>query len=345
MDLTPETDSTDLIRAAEAAAGVPTDAEFYAEYLPNGDTAPPAAETPAEAEPATEAETEAEPEAEPEPAEPATEPPLLAGKYKTTEALEAAYLEAQRAIGAQGNEVGQLRAQMAEVQNYLNQPAPPTQDTVNWFDEMAATDPQQAVDWAVRNNDPMLYQRGLETWHEIDSVSASRFERAVERQQMAAQLEARFAPRIQAGVQVAQQQQLAQALGSVQSKHEDFGQVMGALSPDDVGQLLGTNPVARDIVVSALQSGSVQETEAAYETLYAFAKAQQAGTLTSLAAEAADQAAAQNRADKMAGTVASATVTAPPDIPETEEARLMRVWKDDSPPTSEFWTGQDSRRR
>src|SRR5690348_4627149 len=96
------------MREAEAAAGVPPDAETYAQFLPDGgDT--PQDEVPEEADTAPVAEA-TEPEPVDEAEAPAEEPPpLLAGMYKTVEALEQAYSEAQRRLGELGNEVGQLR--------------------------------------------------------------------------------------------------------------------------------------------------------------------------------------------------------------------------------------------
>src|SRR4051812_18493311 len=75
---------------------------------------------------ATAEETPAETPAE-------TEQRLLAGKYKSPEDLERAYQEAERRLGEQGNELGQYRAYLEQMQAAQQQQAQQAQaGQIDW---------------------------------------------------------------------------------------------------------------------------------------------------------------------------------------------------------------------
>lgn len=124
--------------------------------------------------------------------------PPWAEKFQSPEQLWEAYQHAQRKIGEQGNELGKLRqAVREELQQVLpQQPAPAslplTDDVVSAFDDLVDANPAQAAAWALQTNQPMLYERAMDTWYETAPKDASRFERSVERQReyQAAQIQA-----------------------------------------------------------------------------------------------------------------------------------------------------------
>ena len=162
-------------------------------------------------------------------AEPATEQELLAGKFQSPQELEQAYLEAQKLIGKQGNELGDLRqAVREEIQQAFPpqqqpQQVPLTDQVVSAFDDLIAENPGQAAQWALQSNQPMLYERAMENWYVENPKDATRFEMSLQRQQEAARAE--FA----AQASQAEQAQFLSAWDSFKQQHPDldqYGQVM-----------------------------------------------------------------------------------------------------------------------
>lgn len=142
-----------------------------------------AAETPAPAEPAAEpAAPEAPAAAEETPAEPVTAEPqaetpeqieekLLAGKYKTPDELERAYIELHQLHGRTSQEVGELRQAVQQLAENVNQPpqAPPVQVTSDLIEANPAYAAQMAYD---QDNGP-AFQAAFEAWKELDPTTAA----------------------------------------------------------------------------------------------------------------------------------------------------------------------------
>lgn len=144
-----------------------------------------ATEAPAPAEPVAEpeatTETPAEPEAAEQPAEPAAEAPpetaaqieekLLAGKYKTPDELERAYIELHQLHGRTSQEVGELRQAVQQLAENVNQPpqAPPVQVTSDLIEANPAYAAQMAYD---QDNGP-AFQAAFEAWKELDPTTAA----------------------------------------------------------------------------------------------------------------------------------------------------------------------------
>ena len=330
---TPEKRDFDAeMRAAAEAAGVPPDSELYAEYgveTPEPDEAGRISTSrSAEEEAAVEA-TVSESAAEPEPT-PAPEAPV-----KDIGELE-------KKLGQVINENAELRRRQDEIDQYAQQPAPLTEQTVGWFDEMAEQNPLEAAQWAVQNQQPILYDRAIRTAYEQDPVAAGRYERQIEQAQLVGHIQAQIQPQIAEAQQVAQRQQLDQALSSVMSKHDDFAQVVGSLNDAQAAEL-----VQNGFPLEVLQGlwGDQAAKERVFETLYRWRKSDQAGQLVEAAAESAAQRAEETRAAKRAATVASASTTVGEPAEETEAERLERVWASDRPSLREGWTGRDTRPR
>lgn len=281
---------------------------YRGEQLP--DAAPDDAETadtePAE-EPALEPDADDEPEVEVEP-----DTPLLAGKYKTTEELERAYLEAQTAIGRQGNELSELRGlrdEFTQLRDQLQAPAAPQYDPgtlAEFFDNNPQQIPavaQQALD----AGDQLLYQQSLKAWSDHDPIGASDFHM---RQLLAAereQLRAEIAPMREATQKTEIASQFADAYTAQKQAHEDFDQVMSSLTQAQIDGFPRT-------VIAALQSGDQQTKQEVLETLYRWTKAEQAGQLTQAAvnAQAAQAADAHTaRQDAVVATTAASSDRTP----------------------------------
>lgn len=322
------TDFAAAMNAASETAGVPTDEELYGGFLRQGDT-------PAEPEAPAAEQTPAEPEAEPVVAEPVAET-LLAGKYKSVEDLVSAYESAQRRLGEQGNEIGQLRTELesrfTQLQSEFRQPV--YQPDPGSIDSLLDENPQQVVGLAIQRQDPVLYERAMRSWYEVDPFAANQYhlQAAHQASQQAAQ------PDIDRAVAAANQAELSQAMATVQTRHPDFAEVVGSLTDPSV---LLTTGFPKEVLQGL--NGDMQSKEAVFETLYRWQKAEQAGTLREVAAQVAEETAEQNRNDKKAATVASASTTTPPEVPEDEAERLSQAFKDMDLSWRSGWTGQDSR--
>lgn len=271
---------------------------------------PPDASTP-EPEPAEPAEPsephEDEPAGDPE-AEPEVEgdaEPLLAGKYKDVAALEAAYLEAQAALGRQGSELGNLRkleAEMQQIREGLAQPQQPTYDPGS-LDAYLAENPQQIpafAEQAIATGDGYAYQRALAAWSEYDQMGAMDYHARKVSEANTAQLEARLQPALQGMQRQQTTSEMATAYETMASKHPDFNTVMNGVSQETLD---GFPPE----VLTALQTGDQASKERVLETLYRWTKAEQAGTLTQAATAAVQQAAQDSRAAKQDAAVATPT--------------------------------------
>jgi len=102
-------------------------------------------------------------------------------------ALKAA-AEAQKLIGSQGKELGELRQLIEERLPAEEEPSLDiNQGTVDWFDEQIDANPQGAAAWALQN-DPTgtLYDRAMDAWYEMPGQArrAAQFERAMDAQKI-----------------------------------------------------------------------------------------------------------------------------------------------------------------
>lgn len=261
----------------------------------------PLPEAPAE-EPADTADTTAEPEvAAPEAVEAAET--LLAGKYKDTADLERAYLEAQSALGRQGNELSELRKlsdEIAQLRSTVETPAGPQYDPGS-VDEFLAENPQQIPAMAQRaidEQDGYLYQRSLTAWQEYDPVGAMDFHAQRVSDAKVAQLRSELQPVVAGVRQTEATGQFHAAYEAAAAKHDDFAQVLNSINQETLD---GFPPE----VLATLQTGDQQSKERVLETLYRWTKAEQAGNLTA----AVTQAAAQQKADSVAAKTGAAVAT------------------------------------
>lgn len=84
--------------------------------------------------------------------------------------------EAQSLIGRQGNELGDLRSQVEQIPQLLQQMFAQQQaaQSVDW-DELIEEDPEQAVYMAAQMQNPGAMQQALSTWAQSDPFSAFMF--------------------------------------------------------------------------------------------------------------------------------------------------------------------------
>ena len=196
---------TDEALAAEQAVEARLAAEGANEVRRHTFSDEPAAASPVET-PAEEAPSEetVAPEAAPEETVEAGGDPAIAAylsKYggDVSKALQAA-VSAQRKLGEMGNELGQKREQNAELEQVITELAAikeqlaqpqqqqvPDQATVDWIDEQITVNPAVAPQYAsqaLQAGQPLLYQRIMRQWYEVDPYAATEFSNAVRFEQM-----------------------------------------------------------------------------------------------------------------------------------------------------------------
>lgn len=324
------------MRQAEQDAGVPADAELYAEWgveTPEPDeTGRVPASKPAD-EPTAEAVEEDSPveaeEQEVAAEEPQTDP--MAELNKKLGDLLNDNAELRR----------QLQAQQAQPEPQQPQMAPLTD--VGWFDEMAEGDPASAATWALQNQQAHLYDRAIRTWHDQDPVAAGRYERQVEQALLLQNMQQSIQPQVATANEYANRAQLEAAMGNVASRHDDFGEVMGTMTPETVEKIIQSGlPV--QILEQGL-AGDQQQKEQVFETLYRWQKAEVAGQLVQAARETPARQDEEARQAKREAFVGSAATTTPDEVPVSEAERMVQAWSETDRSLRKGWTGRDSRQR
>jgi hypothetical protein len=253
---------------------------------------------------APEEETTDEPGLEPVDEQPAEEP-LLAGKYKTVDELEKAYDELQVKLGEQGAEIGDLRAlrdEFSQLRDQITQPETPPYDPGS-IDEFLVDNPQQIpalAQQAIDTGDGYLYNRALAAWSEFDNVGAMDFHARKVSEANMAQLRAEMQPALQQVEQVQTTNQFVAAFEAASAKHEDFTQVMNAITEETIAGFPKT-------VLGALQTGDAASKQEVLETLYRWTKAEQAGNLSQAATDAARQTHEASRAARTEAAVATSS--------------------------------------
>lgn len=326
------------MRAAEEAAGIPSDAELYGEAFqaPEADEAGrvPASRgddviEDAPAAPAEEAAPADEPASEADPV------PDVVPVVPPTDELA----ELKRKVGQMANENAELRRwQEEQTQAASQQTWQPDGQALAWFDEIVDQAPDQAAVWAAQQNQPLLYERAIRSWFDVDPVAAQRYERSMEWGQLQNQMEERFAPQIKGAQELSADADRQAAFRAVAARHDDLDEVLGGMTEEKAEEIIVSGFPTE--VLPSILNGSREGTEKALETLYRFVKSEQAPALVQSAVEAVSQGKEDARAAKLAATVASSTVTTPDPVEESEGERLSRVWKEGRPNMRDAWTGR-----
>ena len=326
-------DVTASIRAAEAEAGVPSDEEYYAEYLPakeaeSVEAEPPPAEVEAEAEPETPAEPEPEPEPEAEVEPEPEKPDQLA--------------ELNQKLGRLLNENAELRAQQEQWAQAFTERAQQPQYTADQFASDLDDNPALATIRAFKANDTQAFHRAWAAWNEVaPGAPEIWYDNQLLRGELGT-LRDNLAKQVAPAQQLAIRAEVDQALEAARGRHEDFDQVVGTLTEDRAAEIIQDGFPAE--ILNGLANGDVQAKGKVLETLYRWVKSENSTQLVKAAQENAGKQAEETRAAKVAATVASATTTTPEAVPETEEDRLARVFQEIGPNLRGAWEGQESRR-
>lgn len=191
------------------------------------------------------------PEPAPEPVAPVD--PKYAGK-STDEIIEM-HRNLESRLGAQGQELGELRAIRSELDQMKGalaerdvQHAPLTQETVDWVEESVMGNPLETLRW-VEQNQPALKERALATWGAIDPVAAGRYETQKLIEENDRKWEARLAS-VEAPFRATQNDsQLERAYYAVSTTLPGFTDVV-----EDLPALLEANPEYKAALVSGDQA-------------------------------------------------------------------------------------------
>ena len=252
------------------------------------------------------------------------------------------FAELNKKVGQLVNENAELR-RAQEQQPQYEQPQQPPLTHMDGFDEWADQNPVQAVQWAADNKQPHLYDRAIRAWYDQDPIGAGRYERQIEQQALMQNITQQVQPQLQAAERMAVNNDIAQAINTVASRHSDFAQVVGVLDEAAVAKIMESGLPA-GVLANALQ-GSQAEREQAIETVYRWQKAEMAGTFEAATADDAQRQADEAREAKLDAFVGSATTTTPDAVPESESDRMTRVLQEYAPSMRNAWTGRDSRQR
>ena len=274
----------------------------------------PEKETPQEAQ--TPEEAPVQETAEPE--EPQRDPAVQAylDKYGgDPDKAIAAAVEAQRLIGKQGEELGELRKLIEDrlpEERDEDYGVPMDASTASWFDTLMEENPIQAMEWA-RNNDPSgaYYNRGMGIWFDSNPAQAATYQNAVIAQALRDEFKESLATQTKPLQDQAHQQTLNSAWTEARKEFPDLDEHAEAM--------LEEAKASPEILRGA---DSPDQMKRAINMLYRLAKGAAATTLETAKQEAETEQKQANRDAKLSGT-APATRARSPE-PESEDPQWLQ---------------------
>jgi len=158
---------------------------------------------------------------------------------------------AQSVIGRQGNELGDVKRQLAEIQEKLNRPVPQAYDA--WPD--SDDEPEEIVpvyrniaEQAFDNEDPQTFIRAVETWREVDPLGAATYRDAKrvelllrEREDQTAPAQDDLEPRMAALVEKypdIQKPEIQQEIGALAQARPTLGRLLADATTAERVQIL-----------------------------------------------------------------------------------------------------------
>lgn len=242
------------------------------------------------------------------------DPEPILGKFKSTEDLIAAYQNLERQQGEKGNELGELRRTVEELQASLEQYQQPQQRpitdqaVVDWFDTLVDQNPAQAAEWARQNGQQHLYDRAMETWYDLNPRQATGYEMSLREQMIRAQLQHELQPTLAPAQEFAAAQAFNRVWNTVAGQYPEITR-----HGDDIVQAAQEDPE----ILNLLMSGNDRLATMALENLVVRAQRKlQAGQAETMA-QATAQVAAEQRQEAVAArqqaTVATASSTVTTD--------------------------------
>lgn len=251
---------------------------------------------------------------------------LLAGKYKSPEELERAYLEAQSVIGRRDTEKDALRESIDQLREQMAKPV--EQPHVAVTTDEILEDPAAATVRAFAQKDERALDRAYRAWQEEDSTAAALWLSETRASQREAALRSEIAA-VRGEVQTlsvpqqeaAQREEWNTAFSIVLAKSPDFGEHAARILEEVAPQYPN--------ILGALSSGDAKAKAEILTALYAIDRAQTEDpaklreTLNEEAREAAEEA-RQAREGAKVLTQATTGGDAPEQSPEELEAERTK---------------------
>lgn len=204
-------------------------------------------------------------------------------------------VNAQKVIGRQGSELGDLRKIVEELQSRMDAQPSPTY-SASEIEDAIIENAGAVAQWAYENGFQDVYDQAMDAWFEEAPREASRFERQVE---MAA-LQTQIAPAQTYAQEQRAAQEFAAAVGNLSGQYPDVTDVLLNATEE---QTLGF-PRA---IAEQLHNGTLAQKQEAAEALYHWVK--RAGAAEVEEVNAAQKT--QSRQKKKAARVASAATRSP----------------------------------
>jgi hypothetical protein len=258
----------------------------------------PEAEVPETPEPEPEPQ-EAQPEPEEQPAEGQlpSEHQELIDEFGSVENALAELKRSRETVGRQGNEIGELRRMVEDVQARQNEPEPRKLDSR----ELEDLDPSQAVQIAWENGDNIALQRYFHEWEQENPQQAYAWRTDRQIEEMRKEFQTELQKVTEPLKEHTTNQTYQQALQGLLARYPDMQQMQTGM----VG-VLNQNP----FLTKALESGSPEEKVQALEATYHIAR--------STGGAPAPVQGEQPRQTKQDAFVASQTNAGPPAKAPTE---------------------------
>ena len=187
-------------------------------------------------------------EVTPEVVEPSTtEKELVFGKFKTVEEAAESFHNLEQLYGRQTQELGELRKQAGGNRQ------------LQVSEEMIANNPQAVAQWAIENQDPLLYEQAMDYWYGDDPKNAGRFETL----QYIAEERKYWEERTKGLAESSEEAAIGSALGQLSTKHSDLS--------DRTAEMLEIAK-ERPWLAARLKEGSKEEKLQTLEDLYMISK-------------------------------------------------------------------------
>lgn len=212
-------------------------------------------------------------------------------------------LEAQSVIGRQGQEMGELRRAVEELQA-----RPRTPQSLPDMDQIQEN-PSQVAAWALQNEQEPVFEAAMAEWYEQDPRAAARFERVIEQEILKADITSSFQPVLEPAREQNQARQLVLAKRELSAQFADAESILesateaelSGLDAKMVGQLRDENP------------------RAALEVVYRWVKSGR---------QAQEQHTSESRAQQAQEKREAAVVSSASSTPDREEKTAMDVFKE-----------------
>lgn len=245
------------------------------------------------------------------------EAPLYAGKFKSPEAMEAAYLEQESLKGRLTSELGELRQAFQQPQPQQQQYDPAA------ISALIEENPDVATELAFTSGNQPVLEAAFQSWMQEDETAAKLWATTKRLDAMQAQNEQTQAQTTQS----AQAREYADAFQTFAQEHPDVEQYADAMQ--DVARQYS-------VVAEMLQSKNPQSKLEAFEFLYTKARGRASENLDEATKAVAREHAEQTQRVKTEGILATSTASIPEAKP-SEAEQIGAEWDKQNAPFQAGW--------